>query len=205
MVTIRMMPVEIRTTKDFDRIQPPPVLAEIEAKTRALNFDVASEPHTGALLCTLVASKPGGNFLELGTGTGVATAWLLAGMDARSSLTSVDFHGEHQAVAREFLGEDDRLQLLVEDGFHFLKRQPANTYDFVFADAIPGKFEGLEECLRVVKPGGFYVIDDMYPLPKWPKAHVKRVSLLMNELTNDPRLSVAKMAWATGIVVAVKR
>lgn len=200
-----MMLPEIKATNDFDRIQPPAVLAQIEAKSRALQFDVASEPRTGALLRTLVASKPGGEFLELGTGTGVATAWLLAGMDARSRLTSVDFHGEHQAVAREFLGDDDRLQLLVEDGFHFLKRQAANTYDFVFADAIPGKFEALEECLRVVKPGGFYVIDDMYPLPKWPKAHVKRVSLLMDELTNDSRLIVTKLAWATGIVIAVKQ
>jgi hypothetical protein len=34
---------------------------------------------------------------------------------------------------------------------------------------------------------------------------VERVSLLMNQLTDDDRLTVAKLAWATGIVVAVKR
>jgi len=200
-----MMPTETTGTNHFDLIEPPAVLAGITARTQELKFDMASEPHTGALLRALAASKPGGRFLELGTGTGVATAWILAGMDAHSSLTSVDFDPEHQAVAREFLGHDSRLELVLEDGFLFLKSQPANNYDFVFADAIPGKFEGLEDCLRVVKRGGFYIVDDMYPLPKWPKAHTERVLALMDQLTGDGHLTIAKMAWATGIVVAVKR
>ena len=32
---------------------------------------MASDELTGSLLCTLAATKPGGNFLELGTGTGI--------------------------------------------------------------------------------------------------------------------------------------
>jgi predicted O-methyltransferase YrrM len=51
---------------------------------------MASEPRTGSLLRTLAAAKPKGRFLELGTGTGIATAWLPAGMDAGSMLTTVD-------------------------------------------------------------------------------------------------------------------
>jgi predicted O-methyltransferase YrrM len=38
-----------------------------------------SEPRTGAFLRELCAGKPGGNLLELGTGTGLATAWMLDG------------------------------------------------------------------------------------------------------------------------------
>ncbi len=55
-------------------------LTEIVESTNALGFDMASDPRTGALLRTLAASKPKGRFLELGTGTGMATAWLLGGM-----------------------------------------------------------------------------------------------------------------------------
>jgi len=190
---------------NLDLVKPPAALAEIEARTRDLGFDMASEPRTGALLRALAASKPGGRLLELGTGTGVATAWILAGMDAGSTLSSVDFDPNHQQVAREFLGSDSRLTLVLEDGLGFLKRQPAASYDFVFADAIPGKYEGLEECLKVVKPGGVYVVDDMAPLPKWPKAHVERVSLLMNQLVGDDRFAIAPLDWATGVMVAVRR
>ena len=68
----------------------PEVLAAIHVDTDALGFQLASEPKTGSLLRALAASKPGGRFLELGTGTGVGTAWLLAGMDRHSRLVSVD-------------------------------------------------------------------------------------------------------------------
>jgi len=190
---------------DLRLVAPPEALTGIETRTREMGFDMASEPRTGALLRALAASKPGGRLLELGTGTGVATAWILAGMDAGSTLSSVDSNAHHQQVAQECLGNDSRLTLVLEDGLGFLKRQPAASYDFVFADAIPGKYEGLEECLKVVKPGGVYVVDDMAPLPKWPRAHVERVSLLINQLAADDRFAMAPLYWATGVIVAVRR
>lgn len=190
---------------DLKLVTPPEALAGIEARTRDMGFDMASEPRTGALLRALAASKPGGRLLELGTGTGVATAWILAGMDAGSTLASVDSEPDHQQVARDCLGDDSRLTLVLEDALGFLKRQPAASYDFVFADAIPGKYEGLEDCLKVVKPGGVYVVDDMAPLPKWPRAHVERVAHLINQLAGDDRFAIAPLYWATGVIVAVRR
>ncbi len=166
---------------------------------------MASEPRTGALLKALAASKPCGRFLELGTGTGIATAWLLDGMDRNSKLISVDTDPKVQEVAREFLGKDTRLTLVSSDGIEFLRHEEADNFDFVFADAIPGKYEGLKECLRVVKPGGFYVIDDMLPQPNWPEGHAAKVPILMKELAANKQLSISPLAWASGLVVAVKR
>ncbi|MGH7968336.1 MAG: O-methyltransferase [Limisphaerales bacterium] len=190
---------------DLNLVAPPAVLAEIEARTRDMGFDMASEPRTGALLRALAALKPGGRLLELGTGTGVATAWILAGMDTDSTLVSVDSDPDHQRAARECLGNDSRLTLVLEDALGFLKRQPAASYGFVFADAIPGKYEGLEECLKVVKPGGVYVVDDMALLPKWPRAHVERVAHLISQLAGDDRFAIAPLDWSTGVIVAVRR
>ena len=107
---------------DLGYLKPPRALAAIQARTTELNFGMASEPRTGALLQMLAASKPGGRLLELGTGTGMATAWLLSGMDAASTLISVDTDEEVQAVAREILGHDTRLKLLSHDGAAFLWR-----------------------------------------------------------------------------------
>ncbi|MGH9599174.1 MAG: O-methyltransferase, partial [Terracidiphilus sp.] len=106
---------------DLDYIQAPAALAEIVARTEELNFKMASEPRTGALLRALSASKPAGRLLELGTGTGVATAWLLSGMDDRSTLTSVDTDAQVQSVAKEALGRDTRLTLVLEDAAAFLR------------------------------------------------------------------------------------
>lgn len=190
---------------ELDYIQPPLALDPIIAKTNALGFNMASEPRTGALLRTLAASKPNGRFLELGTGTGIATAWLLAGMDSRSKLTSVDTDATVQSVAHEFLGSDHRLQLVLEDGLQFLRRQPADAYDFVFADAMPGKYESLADCLRVIKPGGLYVIDDLLPQPNWPEGHAEKVPVLLQTLAAQNDWTFMPLSWSSGVALAIKR
>jgi predicted O-methyltransferase YrrM len=89
---------------DDDRINHVPhVLAAIQTDTDEIGFQLASERKTGSLLRALAASKPGGRFLELGTGTGVGTAWLLAGMDQHSRLVSVDIDPKVQGVAKRNL------------------------------------------------------------------------------------------------------
>jgi len=190
---------------DLSYIRNPAALASILERTQALSFNMASEPRTGALLRTLAASKPSSHVLELGTGTGIATAWLLDGMDAESTMISVDTDAQVQAVVRECLGSDPRLSVVTEDGAAFLGRQPAESFDLVFADAMPGKYEGLDEALAVVKAGGFYIVDDMLPQPNWPEGHAEKVPVLLERLTTDQRFVVAPLTWASGVVVAVRR
>ena len=166
---------------------------------------MASEELTGVFLRTLAASKPGGLFLELGTGTGVATSWILDGMDSDAALTSIDNDPKVQEVARQALSSDARLTLVGGDALFFLKHQPAASYDFVFADAMAGKYENLAEALAVVKPGGFYVIDDMLPQVNWPKDHASRVEMLLTDMARHPGFETTNLMWASGIVVAVRK
>ncbi len=77
----------------------PEALDSIINDTRAMGFDMASDPRTGSLLRTLSTSKPNGEFLELGTGIGLSAAWILSGMDRNSTLTSVDNDPEAQGIA----------------------------------------------------------------------------------------------------------
>jgi predicted O-methyltransferase YrrM len=153
----------------------------------------------------LAASKPCGRLLELGTGTGIATAWLLSGMDAASTLISVDTDQEVQAVARAALCHDPRLKLLSHDGAAFLWHQPKTSFDLVFADAIPGKYEVLDEALAIVKTGGYYVIDDMLPQPNWPEGHAEKVPALIDRLAADPRFVMLPLVWSSGVVVLVRK
>jgi len=186
-------------------IKPPASLKQIEARSKHLDFGMASDPRACALLAALAASKPGGHFLELGTGTGIATAWLLSGMDHASTLISVDVHSEFQAVARSVLGHDSRLTLVLEDGIQFLNKQPPRSFDFIFADAMPGKYESLDQALALVKPGGFYVIDDMLPQPNWPDGHGAMAAALLQRLSSETEFQVAPLSWSTGIILLVRR
>ena len=185
-------------------IKPPASLKQIEARSQNLDFGMASDPRTGALLAALAASKPGGRFLELGTGTGIGTAWLLSGMDASSTLISVDIRPEFQAVAKQVHGHDSRLTLVIEDGIHFLHDQQPQSFDLVFADAMPGKYESLDEALSLVKPGGFYVIDDMLPQANWPEGHDAKAAALIDRLSREPAFQIAPLSWSSGIILLVR-
>lgn len=190
---------------DLDSIRKPEALAAIEARTDELKFGMASELRTGVLLRLLAASKPGGRLLELGTGTGLSTAWLLSGMDSASTLISLDTNEEVQDVAREALGSDARLRLMACDAAGFLWRQPKKSFDLVFADAIPGKYEALDEALAIVKVGGYYVIDDMLPQPNWPEGHQEKATALLEQLAKDERFFMLQLPWASGIAVLVRK
>lgn len=63
---------------------------------------MASDLLTGSLLRTLAASKPAGKFVELGTGTGLSTSWILGGIDNDSSLISIDNEPELLKIAGDF-------------------------------------------------------------------------------------------------------
>src|SRR5687767_6743343 len=122
----------------------PAALAGIERDSQRLGFALACEHRTGALLATLAASKPGGRLLELGTGTGASTAWLLAGMSADATLLSVDSDERVVSVARRYLGGDPSLTLQVGDGGEAVGKLAAG-FDLIFADAWPGKYSHLDE------------------------------------------------------------
>ena len=190
---------------DLQYISMPPQLSSIRERTLEIQFPMASEPLVGAMLRVLAASKPNGRFLELGTGTGISTAWLLSGMDAGSTLISVDNDRRVQEVAGNSLRADGRLTLVTSGGLEFLRDQARESFDFVFADAIPGKYEGLEEALAVVKVGGFYVIDDMLPQPNWPDGHAAKIPSLIERLASKTNFVILPVIWASGIVLAVRK
>jgi predicted O-methyltransferase YrrM len=189
---------------DHDLARVPESVQHILAETEALHFNMVSEPKVGALLAALAASKPGGRFLELGTGTGHGTAWLLSGMDSVSRLDSVDTDATFAAVAERHLGSDPRVSFHVMDGAEFIRQAPHGQYDFIYADAWPGKFTHLDEALALLRAGGMYVIDDLLPQPNWPEGHAPKVPELIERLEQQRGFVTVKLAWASGLMIVVR-
>jgi len=183
----------------------PETYSIIDAESRASGFTMASDPLTGTLLRTLAASKPAGKFLELGTGTGLSTSWILDGMDDSSTLISIDNDEAFLAIAQRHLSDDKRLNLVLTDGAEWFAKNQALKFDFVFADTWHGKYLVLETALSMLNPGGLYVIDDMLPQPNWPEGHQEKVRTLIDTLEQRSDLYLTKQDWATGIIIAVKK
>lgn len=189
---------------DLHNINEPKSIPAIWADTRAAGFAMASEPLTCSLLRTLAASKPSAQFLELGSGTGLSTAWLLDGMDSESHLTTVDNDELLLSILKRNLGADPRLKVVCSDGDDFLRSLHGEYFDFIFADTWAGKYRLLHHALELLNPGGLYVIDDMLPQPNWPEGHVEKVADLVATLEQMEGFRVTKLSWASGVILATK-
>lgn len=190
---------------DTEIHRQPAAVRDIVAETERVGFDMISEAKVGALLAVLAASKPGGRLLELGTGTGHGTAWLLSGMDSASRLDTVDTGADLVSIARRHLGDDPRITFHVMDGAEFLQKQEPRQFDVIYADAWPGKFSHLDEALALLRPGGMYVIDDLLPQPNWPDGHAPKVPALIHDIERRDEFATVKLAWASGLMLVVRR
>jgi predicted O-methyltransferase YrrM len=183
----------------------PESLAGIEVDAETLGFAMSCEYRIGSLLATLAASKPGGRVLELGTGVGAGAAWLLHGMSRTAALVSVEVDPVVQAVARRHLGSDPRVRFVTAGAAGWVAGYTGDGFDLAFVDCRPGKFENLNDLVRLLRPGGLYVGDDLLPQPTWPPDHQGRVAGFLAHLPAVTDLLVTPMAWASGLVVGARR
>lgn len=183
---------------------PADVLESLARSCARLGFDMSCDPRTGALLRTLAAARPGGRILELGTGAGMSTAWLLDGMAADSSLLTVESEENLVEVARQHLGHDTRVRFVHGDAGALIERLDGERFDLVFADTWAGKFERLDETLELLAPGALYVVDDLLAQPSWPEGHGPRAEALAERLMSDGRLRATRLDWSSGLIVAAR-
>lgn len=183
----------------------PTIYPEIQRKSEEIGFTMPSDLHIGTLLKTLISSKPKSNLLELGTGIGLSLCWMIEGMDADSKLTTIDNDPQLIEIANHYFGVDERVDIVCQDGAVWIKNYQGEQFDLIFADAWPGKYSEIEETLALIKPGGFYVIDDMQTQPNWPEGHQEKASRLVDYLEQRTDFNLTKMNWSTGVIIATKK
>jgi len=177
---------------------------KIKEASIELQFIMASDLCTGNLLKTLAASKPSGRFLELGTGTGLATAWIVAGLDEKSSLLTIENNALLIDVAMKYI-HDSRVKFVLADAYDWIRGYKSEKFDFIFADAMPGKYDLFDETISILKSSGLYIIDDMLPQPNWPLGHGEKVEELINKIEGRTDLFLTKLNWSTGIIIVTKK
>lgn len=159
---------------------------------------------TGQLLKTFAASKNAIKILELGTGCGVSTSWLLEGMNEQSSLLSVEHDPITLSIARRMLSNNPTLMFVEADVEEVLESQPSSMFDLIFADAWVGKFHRLDDTLNLLRPNGLYFVDDLLPQETWPKDHAPNVASLIEDLRSRGDLIVSNLNVGTGLAMCVK-
>ena len=120
-------------------------------------------------------------------------------------MISIDNDSHFQKIADSFLGDDKRLRLVCTDGGQWIETNSAEKFDYIFADTWHGKFLMLEQTLTMLNKGGIYIVDDMIPQAHWPDGHREKVDVIIDTLEKREDLTLTKMTWASGIIIAVKK
>ena len=120
---------------------------------------------SGALLRFVARAISARHVVEIGTGAGISTLWLLRGMADDGVLTSIDIELEHQRAARETLSAADipqgRYRLIAGRALEVLPRLTDGAYDLVLVDADKSEYSlYFEQALRLLRPGGVIAFDN---------------------------------------------
>lgn len=174
-------------------------------RAAAAGFTMSCDPDIGRLLAVLAANVPsGGRVLELGTGTGVGTAWICHGLQGRHDVEVISIERDATTAQHAAAGEWPAwVRLINADALQVLQR--FGTFDLIFADAEGGKWEGLGMTIAAVRPGGQLLVDDMAPRSFVDANHQHKTQQVRSRLLSRPDLITVEIAWSTGLILSTKR
>lgn len=182
----------------------PSTVAAASRVAEERGFALSCDPGVGQLLGVLSAAvRPYGSILELGTGAGVGTAWIVAGLGDRIDVRvlSVELDEEIAAVAAK-LDLPSFVELRRGDALDVLRSE--DSWSLIFADAQGGKWEGLDDTIDALEPGGMLLVDDMTPPEFMNDMHREKTAEVRTQLLSDPRLQAVEIAWSSGIILCAR-
>jgi len=122
---------------------------------------------TGAYLRHLAHLLNAQSVVEIGTGSGVGSLWLLEGMIASGTLTSIEDEMEHSTVAKLALTdaniEQSRYRLITNSVMDVMTKLTDRAYDLVVFRHNPEDLSfAISEAHRILRSGGVFVIDNFF-------------------------------------------
>jgi predicted O-methyltransferase YrrM len=175
-------------------------------------------PEQGALLALLAELVGARRCLEIGTFTGYSSLAVALALPAGGRLVCCDVSDEYTATARRYWAEAgvaDRVELrlgpAVETLDALLADGAADTFDLAFIDADKPAYPAYwERCLRLVRPGGLIVLDNMLfhgrAVDPRPGDESGAAIHAMNvQIAADERVSFVFLGIADGMTIARRR
>ena len=134
---------------------------------------VDATPGSGAFLRYVASLISAQSVVEIGTGSGVGTLWLLKGLMNSGVITTIDPEVQHIQIAKQVLADADiapnRYRLITSDYLDVMRKLADRAYDLVVFRGEPEDvLDVIDEAHRILRVGGILAIDHFFGGGKVP-------------------------------------
>ena len=182
------------------------------------NGGMISSSDVGALLALLAQSVLTKQALEIGTFTGYTALRIANVLPDGGRLICCDINAEWTDIGRKFWDEakiskkiDLRLAPALQTLNSLIADGDSNNFDFAFIDADKIGYDSYyEACLKLIRPGGLIVLDNML----WDGAvadlnvqdeTTKALRALNEKISRDSRVDSCLLTVGDGLMLARKK
>ena len=165
-----------------------------------------------SLLQILLRLRQARDVVEVGTLGGYSAIAMARALPADGRVRTIELEQKHAAFARQWIGRSDvagKIEVLVGDAHAVLPTLPTASADAVFLDADkPGYTAYLKEALRLLRPGGLLLADNVLAGGRIADAeatgNVAALRAFNDAVTATPGLQAIIVPIGDGCLVAVK-
>lgn len=194
-----------------------PFLNQIEEEAIETNVPIIRTDMQSFMKFLLAASQPM-QILEVGAAIGFSALLMSTYAPQGCHITTIENYEKRIPIARENIaraGKKQDITLLEGDAREILPTLTGD-YDLIFMDAAKGQYLSfLPEVLRLLKPGGLLVSDNVlqdgdimesrYAVTRRNRTIHSRMRDYLYELKHHPELTTAILPVGDGVAVCTKR
>lgn len=127
---------------------------------------IAVSAEQASFMQILLRLRGARDVVEVGTLAGYSAIAMARALPADGSVRTIEIEPRFAEFARQWIARSDvagKVEVIVGAGVDVLPRFPAASADACFLDADKGSYGAyLEECLRILRPGGLMMIDNAF-------------------------------------------
>jgi caffeoyl-CoA O-methyltransferase len=193
------------------------LLQSLAAETEREAGDSAvmlTSPEQATMMTLLVRATGSRRALELGTFTGYGSIAIARGLPGDGLLVTCDVSEQWTAIARRYFdqaGLSDRIDVRLGPALDTIRELPeSEPFDFAFIDADKVGYPAYyEESLRLLRPGGLLMLDNVFlggevVDPAADREAVLVMRQLNDRIAADERVMSTMLGFADGVTLAMK-